>query len=108
MTLNKYLKENFDKLKENEVISIFKTIVKECLTFSTKNIIHRDLKPSNIMIDFHRMPTIIDFGFCEIIRPNKVIKMFNVGSPSYMAPEAYHKTIYSEKSDVWSLGIILY
>jgi serine/threonine protein kinase len=36
------------------------------------------------------------------------MKTFNVGSPSYMSPEAYLKTLYSEKSDSWSLGVILY
>lgn len=33
---------------------------------------------------------------------------YNVGSPSYMSPEAYYKTSYSEKSDIWALGIMLY
>ena len=53
-------------------------------------------------------PVIIDFGFAEIIQTKTVMKAFNVGSPAYMAPEAYTKTLYSEKSDVWSLGVILY
>ena len=38
----------------------------------------------------------------------KVMKTFNVGSPSYMAPEAYQRTLYSEKSDAWALAMILY
>jgi serine/threonine protein kinase len=38
----------------------------------------------------------------------KVIKTFNVGSPSYMSPEAYQRTLYSEKSDSWALGMTLY
>lgn len=33
---------------------------------------------------------------------------YNVGSPSYMAPESYSKSRYSEKSDIWSLGVIFY
>lgn len=36
------------------------------------------------------------------------MKAFNVGSPAYMSPEAFLKTLYSEKSDVWALGVILY
>ena len=51
---------------------------------------------------------IIDFGYCQIIDPSRVMKTFNVGSPSYMSPEAYLRTLYSEKSDSWSLGVILY
>ena len=33
---------------------------------------------------------------------------YNVGSPSYMSPEAYQQSRYSEKSDVWALGVILF
>ena len=36
------------------------------------------------------------------------MKTFNVGSPSYMSPEAYLRTHYSEKSDSWALGMTLY
>ena len=72
------------------------------------NILHRDLKPSNIIVDKQFNPVIIDFGFCEIIHATKISRVFNVGSPSYMAPEAYLKTLYSEKSESWSIGMILY
>ncbi len=78
-----------------------------CLSFTDSHIIHRDLKPSNIIMTENKDPIIIDFGYCQIIT-SRIIKTFNVGSPSYMSPEAYNKTLYSEKSDVWSLGIILY
>ena len=37
-----------------------------------------------------------------------VVRAYNVGSPAYMAPQALNRTLYSEKSDAWSLGIILY
>lgn len=33
---------------------------------------------------------------------------YNVGSPAYMSPQAYNESIYSEKSDVWALGVILH
>jgi serine/threonine protein kinase len=39
---------------------------------------------------------------------NKPQGYYNVGSPKYMAPEAYEDNIYSEKSDIWALGVILY
>lgn len=36
------------------------------------------------------------------------MRVFNVGSPSFMAPEAYLRTLYSEKSESWSIAMILY
>lgn len=53
-------------------------------------------------------PVIIDFGYCEKNYGKKPKIFYNVGSPSYMSPEAYYKTVYSEKSDLWALGVILF
>lgn len=89
-------------------MGIFRKILAGCLSITQACIIHRDLKPANIMISPALEPKIIDFGFCEVIRAKKVMRTFNVGSPSYMAPEAYLRTLYSEKSDSWSLGMILF
>jgi serine/threonine protein kinase len=55
------------------------------------------------------IPKIIDFGYCTIEKIQNKPKMFyNVGSPRYMSPEAYTNNKYSEKSDIWAIGIILY
>lgn len=56
----------------------------------------------------HGVPKITDFGFCEISGSTKPRIYYNVGSPSYMSPEAYMDNIYGEKSDVWSIGMIYY
>lgn len=70
--------------------------------------IHRDLKTANILLRANNDPVIIDFGYCEMIMGKKPMIQYNVGSPSYMSPEAYNKNRYSEKSDIWALGIIFY
>ncbi len=94
-------------LSEMEAMTLFRDILAGCRAVTDANIIHRDLKPGNIMLG-GGVPKIIDFGFCEVIIGGGIVRAFNVGSPAYMAPQALLKTLYSEKSDSWSLGIILY
>lgn len=53
-------------------------------------------------------PVIIDLGYSEIILARKVLKAFNVGSPAYMSPEAYGKTMYSEKSETWAIAVTIF
>jgi len=71
------------------------------------------LKPGNILFrnrpEVNKKVVIIDFGYCEMSEvPNKPKMYYNVGSPKYMSPEAYKSNKYSEKSDVWALGVIFY
>jgi serine/threonine protein kinase len=60
-------------------------------------IVHRDLKPANIMIH-NGESKIIDFGYCMIDGYKKPKLEYNVGSPSYMAPESYKWNMYNEKT----------
>lgn len=59
-----------------------------------KGFVHRDLKSQNVMF-LNGEPVIIDFGYCEKVKGKKPKVFYNVGSPSYMSPEAYFKTVYS-------------
>ncbi len=74
-----------------------------------KRILHRDLKLSNILIDKDRIVNIkpqkiADFGLAvsEPCDDNRVC-----GTPNYIAPEVLQKQ-YSEKSEVWAVGCVLY
>jgi len=72
-------------------------------------VVHRDLKPSNIMIDTQGNAKIMDFGiarslFAKGITAEGVI----VGTPEYMSPEQVEGKDVDTRSDVYSLGVVLY
>ena len=72
----------------------------------SKNILHRDIKPANIFLS-QGNPILADFGFA-MKENNLEMKNLNVGSPLYMAPECLAKKKFSEKSDIFAMGVVLF
>ena len=75
------------------------------------NIIHRDLKPSNILITDRYNLKICDFNTSKIIEAPKFkdTRMHTqIGTPFYMSPECVDNRKYNFKTDIWSIGCILY
>ena len=81
------------------------------------NIIHRDIKPSNILLDDNFNIKLADFGSSSFIKNNdyiinddkdeKLARTY-IGTPYYMSPEICLNSEYSNKTDIWSLGCMLY
>src|SRR4029077_15255171 len=72
-----------------------------------RGVIHRDLKPANIMLDGSGKARITDFGLAGIAATIQGAEV-RAGTPAYMAPEQLAGTEVTIKSDLYSLGLILY
>jgi serine/threonine-protein kinase len=72
-----------------------------------RGIIHRDLKPQNVMIDKRGEVVIMDFGLAAIAGQLSGAEVRN-GTPAYMAPEQLKGAEVTARSDIYSLGLVLY
>jgi serine/threonine protein kinase len=92
---------------EEMILYIFKQLANGFNYLYGNKIIHRDIKPDNILICKYKIK-IADFGFArEFINENSLLNTI-CGTPIYMAPEIIVNNEYGIKSDIWSLGVILY
>lgn len=75
---------------------------------SIGKIIHRDIKPGNVFFDGSNNVKLGDFGLSRLLSQESIYAQTNVGTPYYMSPEQINEANYNEKTDIWSLGCVLY
>jgi serine/threonine protein kinase len=73
-----------------------------------QGIVHRDLKPENIVIDGQGNVKVMDFGIARSIETPKTTTGMMIGTPAYMAPEQAEGKPTDSRSDIYSLGLVLY
>ena len=72
-----------------------------------QGIIHRDLKPGNIMLDEYGNAYLTDFGIARVMGSDLTGSAI-IGTPAYMSPEQAHGVSIDARSDIYSLGIVLF
>ncbi|KAM3362123.1 serine/threonine-protein kinase EDR1 isoform X1 [Capsicum galapagoense] len=71
-------------------------------------IVHRDLKSGNCLVNKHYKVKICDFGLSRSLTPTPVQDSSSAGTPEWMAPELIRNEPFSEKCDIFSLGVIIW
>ncbi len=95
-------------LRVDDVVEIIYKCAKALHYAHGRGVIHRDIKPSNVMLTNDNDARIIDFGIA-IVSDSEVSRIEGIaGSPSYMSPEQVQSEELTPKSDLYSLGAVMY
>ena len=96
-------------LPPDQVVDIISQVADGLWFAHQQDIVHRDVKPSNIMVMKGGIAKITDFGIARL--PNSAVKTMTgliLGSPRYMSPEQVIGKTIDARSDIFSLGVVLY
>jgi non-specific serine/threonine protein kinase len=106
-TVEEKVKQN--PLEIDEAIDITIQIAQGVDKAHKKKIIHRDIKSANIIVTHDDMVKIVDFGIAKLAGQTQVTKDgTSLGTASYMSPEQTLGKEVDHRTDIWSLGVVLY
>jgi len=95
------------RLPEDKAVEIAAQLASGLAAAHDEGVLHRDLKPANVMIDERGQARITDFGLAAAAGTVES-QDIRSGTPAYMAPEQWAGEEVTERSDIFSLGLVLY
>jgi serine/threonine protein kinase/Tfp pilus assembly protein PilF len=105
----KSLIKRIGQLSKTKALSIAKQVCEGLVEAHRLGVVHRDLKPQNIMVDSEGNARIMDFGIARSIRTKSITETgMIIGTPEYMSPEQVEGVDVDQRSDLYSLGVILF
>jgi serine/threonine protein kinase len=108
-TLRDLLSARRGGLSRDRALEIFRQVADGIAFAHSKNIIHHEIRPGNILLADDTRPVIVDFGLMRILGDdNTTTAEFSPKAPLYMSPEQASGAAITTRSDVYSLGILLY
>ncbi len=93
---------------EEQILDWFLQICLALKHIHSKRILHRDLKTQNIFLTSKGDVKIGDFGIARVLQNTYDVAQTAIGTPYYLSPEICQERPYNQKSDIWSVGCILY
>ncbi len=105
-TLRKLLRQA-GRLEQDRALEIAEKIARALGAAHAKGIIHRDLKPENIMLGGRGTVYVMDFGLAKDLGSGSRSGTASIGTPDYMAPEQLRGEKVDERTDLYSLGLII-
>src|SRR5215469_4812168 len=95
------------RLPADKALEIARRLCAGLAAAHDKGVLHRDLKPANVMLNGQGEVVIMDFGLAEVAEliPHEQVRF---GTPAYMAPEQLAGKEVTSRSDIYSLGLVLY
>ncbi len=105
-----YFIKNHNRLSITQVINVFVKLLAALHYSHTLGVIHRDIKPQNILIGKNNEIKITDFGIAKISSSNELTNVHEtiMGTTAYMSPEQIKSQEIDQRTDIYSLGIVVY
>ncbi|NOZ10921.1 MAG: serine/threonine protein kinase [Gammaproteobacteria bacterium] len=115
-SLEQLLERNKEGVSSKQVLNLLIPVIEAIGEAHARGVVHRDIKPSNIFLTVKNkelVAKVLDFGISKIAMSKNDIRVTTtdlmLGSPAYMSPEQIHNPRdVTPRSDVWSIGVLLY